>query len=94
MWVFAQINCSIHIRPPKLRKGGREWNWVIGLSASLLAEGTASLPQLLPGPGQLHPVKQSCNLCSNTGVNLPFTGGGCNSSIGCNARGLILDLIV
>ena len=66
---------------------------MLGLSASLLAGGTAGLPQLLPGPGQLHPVKPSRNLCGNTGEYFPFTGGGCNASIGCNARSLSLDLM-
>ena len=38
------------------KRNGMEWNKWLGLSASLLAGGTAGSPQLLPGPGQRPPT--------------------------------------
>ena len=44
-----------------------------------------------PGPGQPRCLSKSQKNSDIQG-HLPSTGGRCNASIGCNARGLILDL--
>ena len=43
-----------------------------------------------PGPGE---PRYHSKFKKNNEIqgHIPFTGGGCNASIGCNARGLILD---
>ena len=70
---------------------------MLGLSPSLLGGGTQGnpphnmwTPQMPPGPGQQHCLSKF-QKNSDIQEHLPSTGGGCNSSIGCNARGLILD---
>ena len=77
--------------PPPSQKPQKPQKRMLGLSASLLAGRTTGLPQLFPGPGQQSLVKQSLNLCSNTRFVLPLYWRQCNASIGCNAKGLILD---
>ena len=62
-----------------------EWNGMelLGLSASLLAGGTAGSPQLLPGPGQtLSYMSNEPSLGALTSLcHFPFTGGLCNANI-------------
>ena len=62
------------------------WRWDTGQSTPQYVD-----PPEPPGPGQLHCLSKS-HKNSDIHGHLPFTGGGCNASIGCNARGLILDL--
>ena len=71
---------------------------MLGLSPSLLGGGTPGNPphnmwtsQMPPGPGQPRCLSKSQKNSDIQG-HLPSTGGECNASIGCNARGLILDL--
>ena len=64
-----------------------EWNGLLGLSASLLAGGTAKSPQLPPGPGH-HTTKNTRTLGPLIAFKEdepPLYWMACKSSIKCNA---------
>ena len=75
-WSEGFLNYSYSEYPPENRTEQNGW---LGLTASLLAGGTARFPQLLPGPGQSdkkqRPDSSYCFRC-----HIPITGWRASSS--------------